>query len=84
MNRNYQTPAVATDWATTRETDMVVAVAIHAIADSNRPPEAIWEAPSAAEWDHVCMAVEEYVANGDFDANEHGYCWGQETVPHHE
>lgn len=79
MSRNYSTPTVSAAWADTRETDMAVAVAIHAIADASRSPEAIWEAPTAAEWDHVTMAVQEYVSNGDFP-DQDGYCWGQETV----
>ena len=81
MSRNYETPAVAADWADTRETAMPVAVAIHAIASGTRTPETIWQAPTAAEWDHVCMAVQEYIDHGDFDADPAGYSWGQETVP---
>ncbi len=81
MNRNYDTPAVATDWASSRNTDMAVAVAIHAIADDKRSPEAIWEDPTPAEWDHVRMAVNEYVRHGDFPAAASGYCWGDESVP---
>ena len=81
MNRNYTTPSVSADWANSRETDMAVAVAIHAIADSSRTPEAIWEAPTPAEWDHVKMAVEEYLTHGDFDKEPDGrYAWGQEAV----
>lgn len=80
MNRNYDNPTVSADWAFSRETDMAVAVAIHAIADSTRSAEAIWEAPTAAEWDRVVMAIEEYVRNGDFPFDPTGYCWGQETV----
>lgn len=80
MSRNYRTPPVAAEWANSRETDMAVATAIHAIADSNRSPEAIWEAPTQAEWDHVVMAVEEYVRNGDVPFDASGYCWGQEVV----
>ena len=80
MSRNYSTPKVSYDWAQSRETDAAVAMAIHAISDSTRSPEEIWEAPTSAEWDHVCMAVEEYVAHGDFPHNPMGYCWGQETV----
>mgnify|MGYP006370375519 FL=1 len=80
MNRNYETPRVAADWANSRDTDMAVAVAIHAIADSKRSPEAIWQAPTPAEWDNVTMAVEEYVMHGDFEYDPSGYCWGQETV----
>ena len=80
MNRNYNTPKVAADWANTRNTHLAVATAIHAIADASRSAEAIWEAPTAAEWDHVCMAVQEYIAHGDFAADDAGYAWGEETV----
>lgn len=80
MTRNYRTPTVAASWANSRETDMAVATAIHAIADSSRSADAIWEAPTPAEWDHVQMAVEEYVRNGDFGYDPAGYCWGQEIV----
>ncbi|AZB63849.1 hypothetical protein EBL87_08910 [Cereibacter sphaeroides] len=81
MIRNYTTPAVATSWAETRNTHMAVATAIHAISDETRTPEAIWEAPTAAEWDHVTMAVAEYVANGDFPAEDDDrYPWGDEAI----
>tara|TARA_R110000868_G_scaffold343178_2_gene604252 strand:- start:141 stop:404 length:264 start_codon:yes stop_codon:yes gene_type:complete len=80
MNRNYTAPTVASNWADSRETDQIVAVAIHAIADSKRSPETIWEAPTSAEWDHVTMAVEEYVREGDFEFAPRGYSWGQETI----
>ena len=78
MSRNYETPAVAAEWFQTRETDEVVAMAIHAIADTARSADAIWEAPTAAEWDHVLMALNEYCACGDIEPGT--YCWGQETV----
>jgi len=80
MTAQYRTPAVATDWASSRQTDMAVAVAIHAIASHDRTPEAVWEAPTSAEWDHVVMAVQNYVDNGVCDAQPDGYCWGQEVV----
>lgn len=79
MNRNYTTPTVAAQWADSRETSMAVATAIHAIADSKRSPEAIREAPTPAEWDHVTMAVEEYVTHGDFDWQPR-FFWGGETI----
>ncbi|MDG3089182.1 hypothetical protein P7F88_25300 [Vibrio hannami] len=69
MNRNYRHQTLHPNGLTAR-TDMVVAVAIHAIADGKRTAEQIWEAPTANEWDHVCMAVEEYIRHGDFDADE--------------
>ena len=83
MNRNYETPLASADladWARTRETHMAVATAIHAIASRNRSPEAVWEAPTPAEWDHVAMAVEEYVRHDDFAYDPDGYAWGLETV----
>ena len=80
MTIQYRAPAVATDWASTRNTDMAVAVAIHAIASHDRTPEAIWDAPTSAEYDHVATAIENYVANNVFAAQPDGYCWGQETV----
>jgi len=81
MNRNYRTPSVSADWADSRETHMAVAVAIHAIADRNRSPEEIWDDPTPAEWDHVTMAVHEYVIHGDFDAESDGrYAWGMENI----
>ena len=80
-NRNYPTPRVEPEWADSRETDMVVAVAIHAIADDSRSAEDIWADPTTAECDHVTMAVEEYLAHGDFERSESGrYAWGQATI----
>lgn len=84
-NRNFQMPTIDPNWAASRETHPAVATAIHAIAGSgpwaDRTPEAIWEAPTQAEWDHVAMAVEEYVRAGDFEASEDGaYSWGMETL----
>ncbi len=77
----YRTPTVPTQWALTRETHDAVAMAIHAIADSKRSPEAIWEDPTAAEYDHVAMAVENYVAAGIFPASDDGrYHWGLEAI----
>jgi hypothetical protein len=78
MNRNYRRPEVAANWAESRETHKAVAMAIHAIADSKRSPEQIWEDPTPAEVDHVTIAVEEYVTHGDFDADEN-FWWGNET-----
>ena len=80
MNRNYETPHVTADWARTRETHAAVATAIHAISDSKRSPEAIWEAPTPAEWNDVATAIEEYVRHGDFAYEPDGYPWGLETV----
>lgn len=77
----YRTPAVPAEWATSRETHAAVAMAIHAIADESRSPEAIWEGPTPAEWDHVAMAVEDYIDNGLFPQEPDGrYPWGGETI----
>lgn len=79
MNRNYEAANVSRhDWADTHETHPAVAAAIHAIADSKRDVEMIWEAPTSAEWDAVTMAVEEYLTHGDFAReDDERYCWGQ-------
>jgi len=56
-------------------------MAIHAISDSRRSPEAIWEAPTLNEWDHVATAVQNYVLNGVFEAEDDGrYPWGAECI----
>lgn len=81
MPLNFNTPTVAKTWSDSRETHPVVAMAIHAIADSSRTAEQIWEAPTATEWDHVTMAVEQYVTHGTFEAEDDGrYPWGEETI----
>jgi hypothetical protein len=81
MSSQYATPRVSADWASSREAHPAVAMAIHAISDSRRSPEAIWEAPTKDEWDHVAMAVENYVANDVFEAEDDGrYPWGGECI----
>jgi hypothetical protein len=80
MTRNYKGPRIDSDWASGRETHPAVATAIHAIADSNRSPDSIWEAPTPVEWDHVGMAVQEYIAHGDYepttDKHHNADAWG--------
>jgi hypothetical protein len=81
MTTQYPCPRIDPQWALSRETHEAVAAAIHAIADSRRSPEQIWEYPTTAEWDHVAMAVENYIINGRFEAEPDGrYAWGRETV----
>ena len=82
MNRNYPTaeqmniPAADIRlWAADRRTDEAVAVGIHAIADSSRSAQDIWESPTDVEAQHVEMAVQDYVIHGDFDAGE--FRWGE-------
>jgi len=77
MNRNYRRPTVAARWYESRNTDAILATAIHAIADRRRSPESIWEQPTDAEIDHIGMAMAEYLAHGDFPASIDGrYFWG--------
>lgn len=77
----FATPAVAAEWASSRETHIAVATAIHAIADSKRTADVIWEDPTPAEWDQVTMAVQNYVESGVFAAEDDGrYAWGVESI----
>lgn len=88
MNLNYRTPTEirreVTDlvhWADVRNTNMAVATAIHALADSKRSAEMIWEEPTSAEWNHVEIAVEQYVRSGFFEPESDGcYHWGEATI----
>lgn len=84
MNRNFDLPQIDYQWANERETHPAVAAAIHAISDSTRSPQAIWEAPTRAEVDAVKSAVEEYLIHGDFPKEEDGiYPWGQGAIEIH-
>lgn len=84
MNRNYKTIRQISQtlnlakWADARETSLPVAAAIHAIADDRRDANAIWEAPTHAEYDHVEMALQEYADHGDCNGGIHN--WGEETI----
>lgn len=81
LPQQYPAPKIDRAWADSRETHIAVATAIHAISDDSRTPEQIWEDPTPAEWDHVCMAVENYVGAGVFAAEDDGrYQWGCEAV----
>ncbi|NLX17604.1 MAG: hypothetical protein GXY45_11660, partial [Ramlibacter sp.] len=51
------------------------------IAGDSRTPEQIWEDPTPAEWDHVTMAVENYIDCGLCPAEDDGrYAWGLEAI----
>ena len=63
---------------TSNGANQIVARAIHAIADTNRPAELIWAEPTQAECDHVDMACQEYVRHGDFEPGV--YRWGIEHL----
>ena len=81
MTTQYDTPKIPTGWADSRNTHDAVAMALHAIADSTRSAEAIWDMPTPAECDHVEMAVENYVANRVFSPEPDGrYQWGDEAI----
>ncbi len=82
MTTQFNLPNVSDEWAASRETSMIVAVAIHAIADNTRSAQAIWEAPTQSEWDTVKIAIENYLAN-DWFPEEYGSAtlsWGEETI----
>ena len=81
MNLDYATPPVPAEWAESRKTHPAVAMAIHAIADSTRSPEAIWEAPTKAERSHVATAVDQYLKAGLFKPARDGhYQWGKAAI----
>jgi len=75
----YNTPSVPTYWSDSRNTHPAVAMAIHAIADSSRPADDIWEEPTIAEFDHVIMAVGHYVDRGIFNQMNQ-FWWGDLQV----
>ncbi len=92
-NRNYRSirqvrQSIGYDldqWADAAQTDIPVAAAIHAIADSKRSADAIWKDPTAAEVDQITMAVQEYREHGDFDIADERmdaghYLWGEEKI----
>lgn len=77
----FPIPDVAAEWASSRETHIAVATAIHAIAGPGRTPEQVWESPTPAEWDQVHVAVENYVGAEVFAAEDDGrYPWGMEAI----
>ncbi len=84
MTLQYALPisrAAAAQWGSSRETHPAVAMAIHAISDATRSPQAIWEAPTPTECDHVAMAVQNYIAAGTFAAEDGGkYQWGLDAI----
>lgn len=80
QNRNYPFPKVDPEWADSRGTHKAVAAAIHAISDSKRSADEIWEAPTPAEDDHVHMAVQEYVSADLIPYDPKGYNWGVSLV----
>ena len=84
MNRTYPKPTETSRlaaWGNVRETATPVVAGIFAIATTERSAEAIWRAPTQSEWDHVKMAIAEFVRNGDFErAHDNRYEWGEETM----
>jgi len=79
-------PTLASDleqWAASRETDMPVAVAIHAVSEpkQGRTAEDIWGSPTPAEVEQIRAAVAEYIAKGDYPAADGGrYEWGADSI----
>lgn len=81
MSLQYSAPSIPAQWANERETHIAVATAIHAIASGARTPEVIWDDPTDAECDHVAMAVQNYIDNDLYPAEDDGrYAWGQDSV----
>ena len=81
MQIQFETPQVPERWADSRETDPMVAMAIHAIAGPDRPAEDIWDDPTTTELQTVRMACENYLAAGLFEASDdHHYCWGEARI----
>ena len=65
------------EWASSRETHLAVACAVHAIATVGRPPSVIWEDPTPTEWNQVHWALAEYLEHGDFERTpDDWYSWG--------
>jgi hypothetical protein len=52
-----------------------VVQAIFALSSEERVPEAIWEMPSADEWQKVAYLVAEYLDDGDFAGDGDRYAW---------
>ena len=82
MAPQYSAPAVPAGWAESRETHIAVATAIFGLSHiTERTPDAIWQDPTQSEWDHVTMAIENYIANGVFSAEPDGrYAWGEAVI----
>lgn len=81
MSRNYTVPNVSRAWPESRNTHAAVSTAIWAISGGERTPAAIWDAPTSAEFDHVKMAVQEYLAHGDFAPDpDNLYAWGVTNI----
>lgn len=73
-------PYVSPQWADTRQTDMIVATAIHAVAKGRRTPEEIWDAPTKQEMQAVKNTIVDYIKYGYYDFDPFGFQWGQETI----
>jgi hypothetical protein len=81
MSRNYLRPRVDSNWADSRKTHIAVATAIFAIARPDRSPDVICENPTEVERNHVRMAVEQYLREGNFPpASDNRYPWRQEVI----
>jgi hypothetical protein len=77
MTLKYPTPAVPPGWAESRQTHPAIAMAIHAISDSRRTPEAIWESRTEDEIEDVRDAVSSYLDDAVFQEEEDGrFSWG--------
>lgn len=64
-------------WSDNRHTHPAIVQAIFAVADDERDPDAIWAAPTRAEWQRIAELVAEYVDDGDFALEAGRFAWGQ-------
>jgi hypothetical protein len=79
MTTNTERPVVDPEWASSRNTHIAVATAIHAIAPAyGRSAEAIWAGPTDQEKSDVVALVGEYQRQGAFPRAAMGdYHWGE-------
>jgi hypothetical protein len=63
-------------WSVNRQTHPAITQAIFALSNSERTPEAIWEAPTPEEWRRISELVVEYVIDGDFAVDNGKFAWG--------
>jgi hypothetical protein len=74
-NAICSTFAPPSEWGLSRDTHSAVVQAIFALSSDERVPEAIWETPTADEWQKVAHLVAEYLDDGDFAGDGDRYAW---------
>lgn len=83
LSKVFPTQTVPADWAADRDTDFVVAIAIHAVADhiEDRTAQEVFEDPSLFEVCQVMVLVDRYVRDGDYPDQPDGYRWDGVVFP---